>query len=88
VTYLSTLVALRSVHTLRKIVDPIKRWYLFVSVVCSTIYLVFNHNSKGQIKDVKNGRMTLKLWHTLENWDKRKEVLAYKKLIPKSKGIS
>ena len=73
-------------HT-REIPDPITKdtpyiFCLFNRVVCSP-------NSKGQIKDVKKERMALKLWYALKMlWDKRKEVLTYKRPIPKSKGIS
>ena len=46
-------------------------------------------NSKEQIKDVKNGRNGLKVMvYSKMFWDKGKEVLTYKRLVPKFKGIS
>ena len=46
-------------------------------------------NSKRQIKDVENGRSGPKVMACPKMlWDERKEVLMYKRLIPKSKGIS
>ena len=45
-------------------------------------------NSKGQIKDNKNGRGGPKVMvYPKMFWDKRKEVLTYESLVPKSKGI-
>jgi len=40
VTYLSIHLALRSLPTLRKILDPIKKRLPFISLVCLAIYLV------------------------------------------------
>ena len=46
-------------------------------------------NSKGQIKDIENGRDGPKVMvYSTMLWDKRKNVLTYKRLVPKSKGIS
>ena len=45
-------------------------------------------NSKRQIKDVKSGRDGPKVMACPKMlWNKRKEVLTYKRLVPKSKGI-
>ena len=45
-------------------------------------------NSKGKIKGVKNGKDGLKVMvYPKMLWDKRKEVLTYESLVPKSKGI-
>ena len=41
-------------------------------------------NSKGQIKDIENGRDGPKVVvYPKMSWDKRKEVLTYKRLVPK-----
>ena len=46
-------------------------------------------NSKGQIKGIKMEGMALKVMvYPKMSWDKRKEVLTYKRLVLKSKGIS
>ena len=46
-------------------------------------------NSKGQIEDNKNGRYGPKVMvYPKILWDKRKEVITYKRLVPKSEGIS
>ena len=45
-------------------------------------------NSKGQIEDNKNGRDGPKVMvYPKILWDKRKEVITYKRFIPKSKGV-
>ena len=46
-------------------------------------------NSKGKIKDIENGGDDPKVMvYPKMLWDKRKNVLTYKRIVPKSKGIS
>ena len=71
-----------------EILDPIIKdtllYLLFVQP-----YTMCSPNSKGQIKDIKNGRDGPKVMvYPKMLWDKRKEVVTYKRLVPKSKGIS
>ena len=51
-TYWSTPIALRSLPTLREILDPIKRGYPLY-LLFAQLYILCSPNSKGQIKDVK-----------------------------------
>ena len=74
-------------HT-REILDPITK-DTFIYILFIQPYTMCLPNSKGQIKDIKNGRDDPKVTiYPKILWDKRKEVLIYKRLVPKSKDIS
>ena len=78
--------SIRETHT-REILGPITKDTLYKLLFVQS-YTMCTLNSKGQIKDIENGRDGPKVMVYLKMlWDKRKEVLTYKRFIPKSKGV-
>ena len=64
-----TYLSLGNLPTLREILDPINKRVPFIYLLFVQPYILWSPNSKGQIKDVKDWRMTRKLWHDEDGED-------------------
>ena len=74
------------IHT-KEILDPITKPFIYLLFVQQ--YTMCSPNSQGQIKDIENGGDDPKVMvYPKMLWDKRKKVITYKRIVPKSKGIS
>ena len=81
------LFSLREPTHTKEILDPITKDTLYIS--CLFNHISCSPNSKEKINDVKKERDDPKVMvYPKKLWDKRKEAFAYKRLVPKSKGVS